>query len=318
MTTAVADPKPTAVGPVPSDPLLKEREKEQAAAWLAALPVSVRRERREGWSGERLVMYRMSASSPEFWEKTWIVSPPFRMRGYKLPAWYATIFHKWLPRDGLIVEAGCGNGNLLRMCANEGYTMEGLDFAAAAIEQNRKTDPAGRYVVGDVRALPYGDGEIAGYLSMGVVEHFSEEDRRVILRDAARALRPGGVAVITVPSYSAARRIGAMAGGFGRKGSKLKAQSSNEHGEPEQSLEFYQFFFTLSEIRRDIEEAGLRVVGIDGYDCRKGWIDTFGCGRALSWLERRGRWLARLIDQPPRPVRRFCPHMLMLICRKEL
>jgi SAM-dependent methyltransferase len=271
-------------------------------------------------------MYRTAAGTPEFWEKTWLVSPPYRMRGYKLPVWYRDVFTRRLPRDGVIVEAGCGNGNLVRMLANEdpgawgkfamaevegGARVEGLDFAENAVAENRRVHPEGVYRVGDVRALPYRDGELSGYISMGVVEHFDEAERGVILREAARCLRPGGVAIITVPSFSPARRVRAMLGGFEDEGAIERERAGVGGGGVR--LDFYQFFFTPREIRGQIEAAGLKVVEIDGYDCRRGWTDAFGCAGVLSWLEKRSKWAARRIEQPPKMVRRVCPHMVMMV-----
>lgn len=334
MSTIAAAPRTS----VPVRPAADSADarKAEAERWLAALPVrtAIRRSR-PGRPFTRLVMYRTGAATPEFWEKTWLVSPPYRMRGYKLPAWYKDVFTRRLPRKGVIVEAGCGNGNLVRMLANEdpgawgrfseadpaeSARVEGLDFAENAIAENRRIHPEGVYRVGDVRSLPYGDGEISGYLSMGVVEHFNDGERAVILREAARALRPGGVAVITVPSLSLARRARSVFGGFPDESivERERARADVEHGESPR-LDFYQFFFTTREIRRQIEDAGLRVVEIDGYDCRRGWADAFGGGGGGGLLDRLGRLskrAARLIEQPPRVFRRFCPHMVMLVAVK--
>lgn len=302
-----------------------EQARDDAARWLASLPSrTFIRRRATGRPHSRLVMYRTGASSPEFWEKSWLVSPPYRMRGYTLPAWYRRQFRKWLPRHGLIVEAGCGNGNLLRMLVNDdperwgnfagvadrGACVEGLDFAGATIEANQRIHPEGRYRVGDVRALPYRDAELSGYISMGVVEHFEDGERAVILNEAARCLRPGGTAVITVPSFSVARRLKAMCRGYPEE-----CPSGTGHGESD-GLQFYQFYFQRREIARQIEATGLKVVAIDGYDCRHGFIDAFGGRRTLDRFEKLGKRWAALVDHPPRVVRRFCPHMLMLIARK--
>jgi SAM-dependent methyltransferase len=335
--SAAAAPVMTPASPTP-DAGARERVRAEAEQWLAALPIRTGL-RRRGFRGHgaafpRLVMYRTGASTPEFWEKTWLVSPPFRMRGYKLPAWYREVFTCRLPREGVIVEAGCGNGNLIRMLANEdprawgdfsrepghGACVEGLDFAENAVKENRRVHPEGVYTAGDVRSLPYGDGELSGYLSMGVVEHFDEGERAVILSEAARCLRPGGVAVITVPSFSPARRLRALLGGFEDEAvierERGDAASSADQAAGSARLDFYQYFFTPREIRGQIEAAGLKVIETDGYDCRRGWTDAFGGGTTLSWLEKRSKWLARRIEQPPKLFRRFCPHMVMLVAVK--
>lgn len=307
------------------DKAARERARAEAERWLASLPSrTVQRGTGPGRPWRRLVMFRKGASTPEFWEKNWLVSPPYRMRGYKLPTWYRAVFTRWLPRDGLMLEAGCGNGNLIRMLVNEspewwgnfdrksggGACVEGLDFAAHVIAENRRIHPEGRYRVGDVRDLPYGAGELSAYLSMGVVEHFGEEERGKILEEAARCLRPGGVAIITVPSFSPARRVRAAFGGYPRETDERRSGASGD------GLEFYQYYFRRREIAGQIERAGLRVRAIDGYDCRRGWADAAGSDAIPAWIERRGkRWAAR-VEQPPRLVRLFCPHMLMLVAVK--
>jgi SAM-dependent methyltransferase len=304
--------------------MAQEQRRLEAERWVAALPSRTTfRPRSAAAPFPRLVQYRTGASTPEYWEKLWVANPSFRMRGYKLPAWYQDVFARRLPSDGIIVEAGCGNGNLVRMLINHdpmrwgggitsgepgrafaGARVEGLDFAERAVAESRRIHPEGCYRVGDVRALPYADGQIAAYLSMGVVEHFDEPTRAIILREAARALRPGGVAIITVPYFSPARRVRAMLGGFPR-------ESAGVDG-----LEFYQFFFTAREIRRQVEAAGFRIVEVNSYDARKGFTDVLGGHRLLSRLEKLGPAAARFIEQPPRPLRRCFAHMVMMVAVK--
>lgn len=309
------------------DKAARDRQRAEAERWLASLPIkTVLRRALGAGDSSRLVMYRTAAATPEFWEKTWLTSPPYRMRGYTLPAWYRDTFIKWLPRDGLMVEAGCGNGNLLRMLVNEdparwgnvslspgqGAGIEGLDFAENAIAENRRIHPEGRYRIGDVRDLPYQTGELSAYISMGVVEHFEEAERAAILREAARCLRPGGVAIITVPYFSPARRFRARIGTFPDE-SVIAGLNSDRSSNDQPKLDFYQYFFTRRDITRQIESSGLTVVATDGYDCRRGWTEAFGGSRLLARIERLGSKWARRIEHPPRPFRLFCPHMLMVV-----
>lgn len=347
-------PAPPAASPVARErtsaaPSAVEKRAE-AAAWLSSLPTrtvfwSTDAARSRGWAAERLAMHRRSASAPEFWEKQWLVSPSESMTGRRLVRWYRDIFLRNLPhgerggRDGgggLIVEAGCGNGNVLRMCANEGLWMEGLDFAVAAVEANQRLDPRGRYRVGDVRALPYADGELGGYISLGVVEHFDEAERMTILREAARVLRPGGVALISAPHFNLARRVRARVGGYEQPNGATAAvdtgasdvDSSRTNGVEQAvpanhyGLEFYQYFLRSREITAQIEHAGLRVTEVDGYDVRYGLSSTLGgewgagLKRSCAWLASRSKWWARRVDHPPKLLRRLGAHMMMVVAQK--
>lgn len=257
--------------------------------------------------GDRLVMYRESADTPAYWEAHWRENRCYRMRRYEILPWYRALFREYLPRRGVVLEAGCGNGNTLRTVWNEGYEIVGLDFAPEVIEANRAIHPEGVYVVGDVRALPYEEGALSGYISLGVIEHFSDEDRMQILREARRALAPGGVACISVPWFSPVRRVRAALGGYARAGSEVPA-----------GLAFYQYFFRTEEFVSDLRGAGFEVLRLDGYCTQKGIVDTVTTAEGAGALEaaaehpRFGRW----IDHPPRAVRALAAHMVIAVCVK--
>lgn len=246
-------------------------------------------------------MHRARADSPEHWDDLWRSHPPLPRTAKRIDHWYREPFLRYLPRDGVILEAGCGNGNVLRSLVTAGFHMEGLDFASRAIEENRRVDPAGTYVVGDVRALPHADGSLAGYISFGVIEHFDDVTRAGILREAWRALRPGGVAVVCTPAFTALRRLRAALGGF--------------RDDPA-GLEFYQYFFTRRDLVEQVEGAGFRVVHVDGYDFYKGVKDTVGGKRLLDALARRGGRVARFVHHPPRWIRLAACHMVMVVAAK--
>lgn len=261
---------------------------------------------REGTRGGRLAMHCHAADTAASWEAHWRGDPPRRMRGQPIARSFRDAFTRFLPQDGLIIEAGCGNGNVLRTVASAGYEIEGVDFAAEAIEANRAIDPSGRYRVGDVRHLPYGDGEAAAYISLGVIEHFDDETRGVILREAARVLRPGGVALISTPYYSPLRRARAMVGGY------------RNRDEGRETLPFYQYFFSARELKGFVTDAGLRPVAIETYDTYKGAKDTLGIRgkRVLDAVRRIGPRSAAFVEHGPRAMRRMCGHMVMVIAEK--
>lgn len=249
----------------------------------------------------RLVQHKAAADDPAYWDLLWRANPGEPMTGRRILKWYQRLFRTYLPRshDRPIVEAGCGNGNMLRTIANEGYRVEGVDFAPLAIDANRALDPVNTYLVADVRELPYDDDSLGGYVSLGVVEHFPDDQRRVILDEARRVLRPGAPAFVSVPFKSPLRRARAAAGGYDALPS-------------EPGLPFYQNVFSVSEIARDIERAGLRVIDLDYYDAAGGFSTTTGLGqRFFDGLASRSRALARHIDHPPRWVRALSAHMVM-------
>jgi SAM-dependent methyltransferase len=251
----------------------------------------------------RLEMYCRGADTPAYWESHWKQHPPQTMVGMGIYAGFRWAIEQHMPRTGLIVEAGCGNGNTARTIRAAGFDIEGLDFAPQVIEANQAIDPHGRYRVGDVRSLPYESDSLAGYISLGVIEHFDDATRHAIVREAARCLRPGGTALFTVPHFSALRRLR-----WGPFASRT----------PPGELAFYQYFFSRAELMRDVASAGLEIIAVDAYDAYKGIKDTIGGKRLLDRFRALGRRPARFVDHPPAAVRRVTGHMLLVLARKPL
>lgn len=107
-------------------------------------------------------------------------------------------YRPYLPKDGLILEAGSGLGAALIPLKRDGYRVIGLDYAENALHIAHGYDPALPQVVGDVHTLPFAENAIGAYLSFGVFEHFEAGMARP-LAEAFRVLRPGGCLVLTIP-----------------------------------------------------------------------------------------------------------------------
>lgn len=111
-----------------------------------------------------------------------------------------------LPKDGLIVDAGCGTAKWPLYLRARGYRVVGIDLSHEAGARARRASPGFAFVRGDVRAVPLRDGAVDAVLSLGVVEH-DEAGPEAALREARRILRPGGLLVLGVPFDNWARRL---------------------------------------------------------------------------------------------------------------
>lgn len=98
----------------------------------------------------------------------------------------------------LVLDAGCGMGRYLRVAAELGARVVGIDLSAAVVaarEVNRDR-PGSTFVRGDLLRPPFRDGQFDHIYSLGVLDH--TPDPRAAFLALARLLRPGGRIVVWV------------------------------------------------------------------------------------------------------------------------
>ncbi len=211
----------------------------------------------------------------------------------------ARLFERYLPREGLIIEAGCGLGGWVKYLTLRGYDIVGIDRDPSVIRRAKSADPEIPVEMGDIVKMRFSDGSVAACMSLGVIEHF-EDGPRLPLSEIFRILAPGGVALLTVPTNCLARRLIVhplrsavlwMAKGLGRE------------------IYFGEYRYGRREIQNHIQKAGFKVVGFDWDDIEMadterhiGIYADFPFLRAphaawrLNWL---GRFYARLVRLLP-------------------
>lgn len=96
-----------------------------------------------------------------------------------------------------LLDLGCGPGNTLKRLEAWGITY-GFDYSLAALAFARGKGVR-RVVSGDSTHLPFRTGEIDCLVALEVFEHFADD--RLVLVEAFRILRPGGLLLLTVPAF---------------------------------------------------------------------------------------------------------------------
>jgi SAM-dependent methyltransferase len=100
-----------------------------------------------------------------------------------------------LDRPQRLLDVGAGIGEVARglapLVGDDGEVVA-LDNSQTMLDAAQRRDDGGpvRYVLGDVRALPYADGYFDGVRSERVLQHLDDPDAAI--REMARVLRPGG------------------------------------------------------------------------------------------------------------------------------
>ena len=128
------------------------------------------------------------------------------VRGPELP-----FIYKYMPREGKVLEAGCGLGRYVAYLADQGFDIDGIEINPETVAAVNNIRPDIRVRVGDVTCLPYMDDTLAGIISLGVIEHFIVGPQTA-LYEIRRVLKPGACAIITVPSFNLVRKTKAFIG----------------------------------------------------------------------------------------------------------
>lgn len=101
-----------------------------------------------------------------------------------LPSWATTL-----------LDVACGTGSVTAHLSRPGLTAYGAD-ASPGMARYASSRLPGRVIVADCRRLPYPDGSFDAVTAVWLLHLIDDVDG--MLAEAARVLRPGGTAIITV------------------------------------------------------------------------------------------------------------------------
>jgi SAM-dependent methyltransferase len=252
----------------------------------------------------RLAYYQNPADKA-YWDKYWkeMICPEIYDEPLKGNlGHFERVFTKYLPRNEKILEAGCGTAKWVIALRQRGYDVEGVDWANETIERIHYSFPDIQVRVGDVCDLDVEDGTYGGYISLGVVEHRAEGPEP-FLNEAFRVLKPGGIAIFTVPWFNLIRIIKARAGIF--------------NGNDMYRLDFYQYAYRADEMKDYLLSTGFQFVYQESYNLKNGFEDelpylyklyTKGIiGLIIRRIVHRGNFLKQLFG-----------HSMIYVCKKPL
>jgi SAM-dependent methyltransferase len=138
------------------------------------------------------------SGSAERWGPLWGARPDdwALSEDQQVPTYEAVLRRVELGPGSRVLDIGCGAGTFLRLAAERGADVFGLDASPALIELARARVPAADLRVGDMEALPYDDD--AFDLVTGFNSFFFANDMEAALREARRVAKPGAPVAVQV------------------------------------------------------------------------------------------------------------------------
>lgn len=109
-------------------------------------------------------------------------------------------------RGEKVLDVGCGVGTFAYRCAVSGAKTVGIDYSFESIKAARTlaakfgASASAAYMVSNGACLPFKDGYFDKVVAADFIEHITLDDKRSMLREVRRVLKPAGVAVIFTPN----------------------------------------------------------------------------------------------------------------------
>ena len=265
-----------------------------------------------------MIAYYSVAAAQEFWAEHWGGHSVQELLAIARRSPLTDLITGALPADGMILEAGCGLGQYVLLLRERGWRVAGVDLSLEALAACRRAAAAPLARM-ELRSLAIGDGALAAYISLGVVEH-DPDGPDAILAEAYRVLAPGGVLVVSVPYVNGVRRLAA---GWIRRRNREIARRGGA---------FYQSAFSRAELVAALARCGFSVRAAHPYDparilrqalrplVRRGRrrASEAGGDASMSAAAARRRLLVTIAKRLlyTEPALRLLGHMLLVVARK--
>lgn len=131
------------------------------------------------------------------WSTRYAAGAPFEKR----LARFARPLESLAPAPAVVLDLGCGTGNLVCHLAASGYHAVGAEASAAMLEVARRSSDAPNVewtlLDADWQILPYGAGSYDAVVASSLLEYVGHPAS--IIAECARVLRPDGLFLCTVP-----------------------------------------------------------------------------------------------------------------------
>ncbi|MBR2704424.1 MAG: class I SAM-dependent methyltransferase [Clostridia bacterium] len=110
----------------------------------------------------------------------------------------ADLFEKYVEKDSIVVDIGCGYGRTLNELHELGYNnLIGIDYSGEMIKRGQSLYPYINFIKNDASKLNMEDNSVDSIILLGVLTcTVSNDDQKNLINEINRILKPGGIVYI--------------------------------------------------------------------------------------------------------------------------
>jgi 2-polyprenyl-3-methyl-5-hydroxy-6-metoxy-1,4-benzoquinol methylase len=143
----------------------------------------------------------------EYYEEYWSRDEPSPISDPLADARLALLMSHLSDEHSVVVDAGSGDGKLVRGLAERGFSATGFDIAQVAVDLARSRVPSATFERHSVEDLPWPitEGSQDAVVAFEVIEHLLRP--AALIQGARHALRPGGHLALTTPFHGRLKNL---------------------------------------------------------------------------------------------------------------
>ncbi|MEW5691970.1 MAG: class I SAM-dependent methyltransferase [Candidatus Hydrogenedentota bacterium] len=117
--------------------------------------------------------------------------------------WLKKVLSKFINKNSIILDAGCGTGANMYLCKSLSYDLYGVDLSEEALKltQNRGIEKK-RLCCASVDKLPFKSECFDSVISMDVLCILDEKQEKSTLLEFIRVLKKEGILILNLPAFS--------------------------------------------------------------------------------------------------------------------
>jgi len=257
---------------------------------------------------------QVDALTKKAWEENWsgyATEQALEIFNYPRVKRQLEIYGDRLPKDKYILEGGCGIGPYLAHFHGLGYSIIGVDYNVEPLKKIKEFNKNLLVSCADVLRLPFKDSSFGAYISLGVIEHFTEGPQAAI-KEAYRVISDKGYFIVQVPRISVLRKIKYP----------LIWLSENSfirklfHKEPK--TRYWEQYFAVSELSEALKDGGFLVEAVFPLDHEHAFREfcpfLFGDRKSYDAANKLGVSFGRFAEKF---LPWACADSMVFICKKE-